>query len=668
MGGARDTGWTHTRLVGDRDLARSHVPEARKLLGYARQQAGYMGLGTYKATQQLLDGTTITAELHGGIPRITVEAGRDREPRLVRLKFNGIVVWARSSALPDGIDPDFPQQLLRGRGDDWRTYTKSGVSTGRSDGTYGGRFIKGLARAGNVDWVSVDGERISWYGGSTRLFLDPYIHPRHQRGKFVFHLGEPLLDIEGYIAESDEDTPFPDRYVCGAAIARREDGMWLYVVQSLGADGSTTVPPPDSPPLFDYPLAGQGIGGGLHRYGLIEYINPEGLKRYKVKKNSREKLQNLAIGHDDSWFFNQSCTQFVAHGILPPDNTGNPWHVARLHQLDGPDALDPEDDVPPQFWPSTIQNRYLRSVDGGGTVTASSVVVGGAAVPVAAEFEGDTLRTLNVRFSADFVPYLGFDGVETPLYLVTEAGTIRTATQRWLLYANLRDRLVVLLGENRTWDSDTQSPGEATAGEGVFIEVYLDGVQINRTILYPPAPTIPTGGFLRFLKPNAEMFDGMEGRNITPSWFAYGLFQRLVDVYDDPPDEETDTWKSETTFLGFIAGYRNLARPAECYFGVYSPASTDDPVPISTLVAGGFAGNQPDEDGNFSITGAAMERDEEGNPEIVLSVAIDSTGQNATFGLSTIGPLADLTGVSGPGERYHPVWALGRAFFERTED
>src|SRR5690606_31851658 len=109
VSGARDTGWTHTRLVGDRDIAQSHVPDARKLLGYARQQASYMGLGTYKVSQELLDGSRITAELHGGIPRITVEAGRSRQPRLVRLKFNGIVVWARSSALPDGIDPEFPQ-------------------------------------------------------------------------------------------------------------------------------------------------------------------------------------------------------------------------------------------------------------------------------------------------------------------------------------------------------------------------------------------------------------------------------------------------------------------------------------------------------------------------------------------------------------------------------
>lgn len=667
MSAPRDTGWTHTRLVGDRDQAQAHVPDARKLLGYARQQAGYMGLGTYKVSQQLLDGTSITAELHGGIPRITIDARADRQPRLVRLKFNGFVVWARSNALPNGIDPEFPQQLIRGRGAEWRTYTKGGVSTGNSDGTYGGRFIKGLKRAGNVDWVSLDGERISWYGGSSRMFLDPYQHPRHWRGKFVFHLGEPLLDVEEYIAESLEDTPFPDRYIAGAALARREDGLWLYTVQTLGADGNTTSPIP-SEAVFDYPLAPQGAGGGLHRYGLTEYITPEGLKRYKVKKNSREKLQNLAIGHDDAWFFNQSCTQFVAHGALPPDSTGFPWHVARIHQDTGTNALDPTDVPPAEFFPSAIHNRYLRSVDGGGTVTAYSVVSGGAAVPLAADFDGDILRQMTIRLGADLVPYLGFDGIEVPTYLVVSAGgDLLNATQRWVLCASPRDRFVLLLGENRIFDRELESPGAATAGEGIFIEAYLDGIQINRTILYPPAPTIPSGGLIRFLKPNAEMFESLEGRSISPSWFIYGILQRIVDSYAPPPDDE-DTWTTETTFIGINPGYRNLARPAECYFGLYSPAADDLPVPLSTLVAGAFAGNQADEDGNYAITGFAMERNDEGEPEVVLSVAIDSTGVNATFGLTTIGPLGELTGVSGPGERYHPVWALGRAFFERTEE
>src|SRR5690606_35861489 len=146
--------------------------------------------------RQLEDGTVIVAEKHGDIPRITITPAPPQPsipPPIVRDDF---VVWARTGALPDGIDEDRPQQILRPA---WTTFFDNADVEGYEDftgdkGTYGGMFPQGLLLAGNIDWLSpITGERISWYGPSSRYWYDDWRLPRAQYGKHVFHLGQVLL-------------------------------------------------------------------------------------------------------------------------------------------------------------------------------------------------------------------------------------------------------------------------------------------------------------------------------------------------------------------------------------------------------------------------------------------------------------------------------------------
>lgn len=72
MSGPRYLDWTHIRVVGSRNQAARYVPEARKLLGFVTDEAKRNNLGVCQITRKLPDGTTIIAEQHGTIPRITI--------------------------------------------------------------------------------------------------------------------------------------------------------------------------------------------------------------------------------------------------------------------------------------------------------------------------------------------------------------------------------------------------------------------------------------------------------------------------------------------------------------------------------------------------------------------------------------------------------------------
>ena len=65
MPGPAHTGWTHKRTTGDPDEVARWVPVARKVLGFAIQQAQFNGLLTYKVEKRLENGVLLIGELVG---------------------------------------------------------------------------------------------------------------------------------------------------------------------------------------------------------------------------------------------------------------------------------------------------------------------------------------------------------------------------------------------------------------------------------------------------------------------------------------------------------------------------------------------------------------------------------------------------------------------------
>lgn len=235
MPSARDIDWAHIHVVGDRGVAAQHVPFARKLLGFVKQEAARNGLGVNKAVRQLADGTTVTAEIHGAIPRITIATTGKPAKKPVEQKER-FVVRPRTAA-GETVDDEFPEVVLIPEGEDWRSlFYRRGPAFAAVDapkGTYRtlqGRevFPDGVRRAGNCDFRSKEGMRVSWHGPSSRYWFDGWRLPSKQYGRKVFMLGQVLLDIDAWCDEFDVD--FPQRLVMGAAIDVADRA--LYVMQA----------------------------------------------------------------------------------------------------------------------------------------------------------------------------------------------------------------------------------------------------------------------------------------------------------------------------------------------------------------------------------------------------------------------------------------------------
>lgn len=665
MSGPRHTGWMHTRLVGDRDRAKALVPAARKLLGFCQEQAAKMGLPTYQVTQPQSDGSVIVAELIAGQPRVTINAAPAPAPEASGPPAGGFVVYARTEALPDGIDEDYPQQVIREDGDSYQTHVKTrSIALGRRDGgTYGGRFPAGLTRAGNVDWTNARGERISWYGPSSRMFMDAYINPTAQWGKFVFMLGEALLDVEQYLVDSPGDGGFTDRWIVGAGIKIINTTAWLYTVQSGAADGVTDLSDlVDGGGRFAYPLAPQVITGGVHRYRLSVALDGAGVARYSVVAGTREKLVNINLGHPDPWFFNPEMTELGCHSALPPGLEPQ-WQAAwTFDPTNLPDAFD--DAVRKN--PGAAQTHTRLAIDDDGVVTLIgqtdySVVSAGAAVPLCSDYAVGGIRQFTVRLDAGLVPWLGLGAAEIALWQVTRTGDFIDAMKRWIVYASPRDGLLVALREHRIFNEATSGPGEpGETGDGLVLEVWRDGALEHSETPFPaPAPPF---GFVRTFRPNTEMLADLAGVSITPAWFVWGVLQTFYNTTEGPPDETPVTWGSYDTFIGCCVTYALLAHPAAAWFGTYDralpppgPHADRPPTPISTLVAGGFSGNRADVDGIYSTVGCAATA-----KSVLLSVALPTTGDDRTLHYASRASLPALTGITGASRRYHPIWLLGR--------
>jgi hypothetical protein len=627
--------WTHVRVQGDRQAAAPHLPAARKLLGEVFEEAARNGLGVFSLTRDLQDGTVIVAEKHGDIPRITIvppaPVAEDVPPTL-----GDFVVWARDVDHPVGIDDVRPQHVLRHRGDgSWRSMRAASNLAGRSDSTYGRIFPEGLRRAGNVDWLSKAGERLSWYGPQARSWLDAYVHPRRQYGTRVYALGQPVFDADEYIAATG--VSFADRWVLGAALRQHEEGTYLYVVHSVCTAGFTDMTPigADEGRITE-PVTPATDTASLCRYRVTKAPDAANVWRYSVMPGSRQVVM-VQTANNEPWFFSPDGARAVVT-LLPVA----PSAFQLIYSGFTGTVVTA---------PAANQRRLVVAIDDGGAATIASdelfsATVGGAAVPLASEWDRDgQMVDVAIEFDPQYVPWLLVGGARIALKDVSGSGSSVSATKRWVMHANARDALAVTLREHIVYD-DSEVPRVAVGGDGHVAEVWRSGELADAAVV---ASSPMVFGPVRFYDVNATVLYPMAARSVYPLWFIYGVVLQRFFV--------GGFGSQNIDFLGANISYMGFPHAPDCYFGTYDEPGTEvrPPTPIASQAIGGFNSAPADFDGYFSLVGAAAHRG-----ATIVSMGIPVPAGDRSYYSITNGDLPALTGIGSFNARYHPVWVLGR--------
>lgn len=646
----RHHNWTHVHVVGDRDQASAYLPEARKLLGQVIEDAQHNGLQTHQMTRRYQDGAVIVAEVRGGIPRVTItppaREGEDPRPE----PPDDFVVWARALGLDDGIDPVHPQQILKSPGRAWRPYVfNDDVPLGYREGTYAGIFPRGLRHAGNIDWKGASGVRLSWYGPSARTFLDAYVNTDRIYGRRVFCMGQVLLDTDEYADEAPEQD-HPRRYVLGAGI--HEASGQLLVVQSTTGEGYTDLSPIPQQTLrvADPMVYHEDTRISVYSYQLEVEPDAAGVQRYRVVPGSRVERAFLDSGYREPWFFNEDGSEAVVHYTVPENTVPGqtmPWWASALI-----DRTNPAPSIDEQF-PGWAQPRLRVALDE--DLVASvlgwdsfSVVAGGASAPAVSEFDGAELAEYSIRFGDDLVPYFEFDGASVPLWSVKPHAEPAWyhGVKRWIRYASPRDKLVIFHVEDLVFrDAVDDGPNNTTRGQGATLEVWRYGQLVSSQQFLTPNEW--AYGMPRVYTRNQLQFDSLRGRPVAPSYFLFGI--NLPYLF---------TGVVGANFVGANPTYATPLQPADHYFGTYDGLSweIDRPAtPIASLAKPGFNSNREDFDGQFSITGCAAS-----GPHHLVSVAVPTEDGTRACAHASSQTLPEITGISGAGARYHPIWMLGK--------
>lgn len=626
MPGARHTDWTHVHVVGDRRQAAGYVPFARKVLGAVVADAAHLGLRTHQMTRHLPDGAVVIGELRGGIPRMTIVP-----PPLSQFPVDpprgkdDFVVWARDTAHPQGLDARFPQQILRPR---WTTYFHEAATTGYAEfagkkGSYRAQFPDGVRYAANVDWRSQDDERIQWYGPSSRYFVDGYRRPLAQYGRWVFGLGQVLLDVDHYCEASDVD--FPQRSVMGAAF----DGRWLMVITATLSEVSWPPAPPlaeqhpdgwASPSYFmgDVPLA-------LRRFEMVIDPSVLGPMKRRVVARSHETLwEGVEARATVPWHFDAAGRVAVAH--VPPSSAqtvqqGEVWSR-----------------------PSEAHTRLELKVTAAGTVrftrAAVSLAAGDAAAATLAE---DGAAVLQVVRRGRGLAYR-LDGAETAAWelgLVTDPAPGRVDwCRRQVLCADLREGALLLLESRQTfaggpspalrfnyrvvlWQRDGETviahtPIERTA----FTMVPTYGAVLARLSEAPVAPLALA---------HLHAF-GPSNLGLTTN---FGM--SLLAAHLTTPFRKADTF-----------GQTRIANSAGAWLAIRD---------TSLSASNSAANQQTDFAGHTTMPGFASV---DGVTVCSYNTNLHLNGAEVIANYATGQPLTALTGVGGEQARYHPVWLLGK--------
>lgn len=655
--GVRHSGELQVQIYGEKERGQVYLPAARLLMGKVLADAQVNQLGRHQMRQVLDDGTVLVADKIGAINRVQIVPAGGGPPRLPLKPLDDVVVWARDAPRPDGIDVEHPQQVLRayaaGQGRAWETYFFDTDTPGYQGfpgrkSTYGGRFPEGLRRAGNVDWVSEDRERISWYGPQCRYFYDGYVQPRSQYGKFVFMMGQVLLDTDQYAIESPEQAHGADRYVLGAAL-RKVDGVpWLYVVLSQAPDVPLpTGEEPAGAQRYSQPYAPLDVPSTMYRYRLLVEVDPMGVAWYRVSPNSREGLIQVTNLSAEPWIFNTSCTE--ARCWEMPSGSG--WFAVIADR----ENVQPGDVV--EQFPTTSQTLHVVSITDDAVFHASQALSAsdnGVGVAIASDWVKDERRDLLLVVQPGVVPYLRMGQLDVLLNdCVVGPDSVNRLERRYLMFADLRAGVLVFMRSHAAYlNGNTNQPN---LGEGISIEIYHGAGKVFDST---PDPTTLHVPLVRSLIESSRKYGSLAGRAINPFFWLYGLCLLKA----KPEDEAPGLTDVNPDFAGACNAYGCLPMPAAAYFGAYHIRHVDD-MPVQTVgqrARPGFSANRADFDQHYSMLGCAANEE-----VVVLSMhnpmwhEADPQFADRSLSFVTGTSLGALTGVAGALSRYHPIWQIG---------
>lgn len=668
---ARHAGWHHLRYVGDRAACARYLPQGRKVLAFAMEQAAYNELKTFIHRMPIMEGDEQIGELVGevvaGQPRLTINvATRAPVPRPTKLVKNDFVVIPRDESQPNSIDPDHPQLILAPA---WTTFFYDeeipayAAFTG-DKGTYRAQFREGLVHAGNVDWVNDDGVRLSWYGPQTRCFFDPYTQPRAQYGKFVFAAGEPLLDVDQYIIDSDPEPEFAARWVMGAALS----GLFLIVVHAelpIGTTPDGAIPANTSEISPPWPRG--PINVEVCRYSLIADADRQFGSR--VVPRSRVVLTSAAL--DDvfnPWFFSASGEKAITQAM--PANT-----IVELERFSGPFSVTI---TAPAATTQNVHRLGRDELTGDWEIVTTTVSLSAAPSTAAltTDYKGNDEVTMmvtrtpqtplgpppNVPGDAFSIQLAGADlNLHTNVF--EPAGPDNGDRPSWnvvfrhLLYADLRVGVILCARfERKLRLNATPFPGPCA------MELWRDGVRIyEEGITYeattPHGLNRTTGGLYI-----DSAWQYTNGADLAPLFAIYGGY--LV------------TNRSGASYgyggldmHGKHAGYSYLYSQKANVFGslqvniapINATAKFEDGLELGDVR---FDLDAVDVHGYASAVGCATS-------DIVTLVSCwryyrrtgdfpdTGPGRSHTWVAGTVGEFPEITGVGGTNRRYHPIWLLG---------
>lgn len=646
MSGPAYIGWAHWRFLGDEAAAKALIPQARKVLGFADQQARRGQLVTNTYTQQLPGGGHITAEIHGQQPRVSIYVPPGGDQRIpVRLPED-FVVWARDESRPEGIDAAYPQQILRPK---WKTFFfnsevdgyegfqgPKGVYQFGQDG--GLLFPDGIRHSGNIDWRSVAGQHLSWYGPSTRYWVDPFVQVRTQYGKQVFMLGQVLLDVDQYIEDSDPDLPFSARYVMGAAL----DGLDLYVVHAdLPVGTTSTAPVPGGTYMTDpyYPTA--PIPHEVCRYRLIP--DPDHPTFRKVLSRSREVLWEGGLRTGAMpWFFNPQATR--AHCFSVPAGSFGGIDFVSFSTLGGTP-------VPP----SPTAPVVMLEIDGDNvTVTTVQVSVspsGEGALAGDYDDAGNPVQVLVSRqqravgglepganmISDHWMMSVGGATVDLQRQYRDQGSTGDYTVRRSPMYVDARTGFAVFFREvaHASFTFDLRE---------VWVEVYLRGELVHEELkVSQTGSAIEFTGLVRDYSTLDQVNSAWREYNVSPMYALYGFMAWVVGL------------ESGGGYPCRHPGFIVLPYQAGHYYGARKAGGTTGPPnPTAAECSVTPERERLDFDGkDLVISGAS------GPAASMFSGYTFTNGQLDSCYWISDRSLEELTGVDGANARYHPLWTLG---------
>lgn len=628
-------------LRGDRRVAERYIRTGRTLLFKAMRVATASGATQGRQTFHV-DNVTIDV-LFAGTQAAIVITAPEADGGEVKVKEQ-FVTWPRTAALLPGIDALHPQLMHAIKDDEWVTlfYDRDIAGYGDFTGVKGvyrrdrGEevFPDGVRHAGNLDWRSKDGLRVSWYGPSSRYWFDPFVQPTAQYGKHVFMLGQVLLDVDQYIIDSSPDAPFPQLHVLGAALDGLTHLLVLSATLPMFPDVTGEIVPQATVKAY-MPVTSEAtsepVAVALARYAIA--ADAEDPTRFAVVPGSRVIIAERVIDNALApWFFNEAATHAVS--ALPP---ADPFYVA----TDGAVVRPPGD------------AGVIATVSANGDFTFENVTLPpGGNAPIAVDFRGNT--RVEMRIQRTIAP----DGSDT-LHVVTpersyllRRDVLHTAQQQtvdvnYLRWADLRSDAVCM-------QEDQIAVNFAVSGSTTLVNrttLYCAGEAVSDN--YPNDPTFVSGISRTIAVPTRGVLQLLAGLAVHPQFFLYQIRARTL------------LFPLTTTELraqGALMGFAYLNRRPEDYFGGFGFFNAAQPRPIST-VAGMTEFDTAldatvDFDGKYSSAGGAAY---EGVAMFSGPALRSPYGASTNLVVSPAAPttLPQLTGVDGPKARYHPIWLLG---------